>query len=156
MRVSLQVEIKASYCRSGFLAALVHSEELAGQSVHKKSFLQRTTSKRYDECHEASALGWTGHAACESIVRTAIPWPQKIGPGVLCVVASLGSAAIWLFDFAGQPLSMTSLFWAGPMLSAIAFLVYLRSEIGGTIMQAVLYALSCVGAYRMIEADCAL
>ena len=36
----------------------------------------------------------------------------------------------------------------------IAFFVYLKSKIGGAVTQAVLYALSLVGAYQMIQADC--
>ena len=36
----------------------------------------------------------------------------------------------------------------------VAFFVYLKSKIGGAVTQAVLYVLSVVGAYQMIQADC--
>jgi hypothetical protein len=73
--------------------------------------------------------------------------------GVLCVVASLSAGAIYLFDFGPDPLSVKSFFWAAPIISPVALVVYLRSRIGGACIQAALYALAVLGAYKMFQAD---
>jgi hypothetical protein len=79
---------------------------------------------------------------------------NRIGLGLLCGLTSLAALAIYLFGYGSQPLSLESFFWAAPMLCPLAFLVYLKSKIGGSAAQAILYTLSVVGAYAMIRSDC--
>jgi len=78
----------------------------------------------------------------------------NISVGVLSVAASLAALAIYMFDFAGEPLSVVSLFWAAPMVSPLASFVFMKSKIGGATTQAALYGLALLGAYNLIEADC--
>ena len=82
------------------------------------------------------------------------PIGYQIALGILCVVASVSAGAIYFFDFGNEPLSAQSLFWAAPIICPVSFLVYLKSRIGGAVTQAVLYALSVLGAYQMFQADC--
>ena len=80
---------------------------------------------------------------------------SKLGIGILCALTSLGSLGIYLFAFANEPLSVTSLFWAAPACCPLALLIYFRSKMGGVCAQAGLYILSVSGAYHVVQADCA-
>jgi len=78
---------------------------------------------------------------------------MKILLGILSTIVSLSAIAIYMFGFSG-PISVESLFWAAPLLFPIAFLVYLKSKLGGASTAAVLYALAVIGAFYLIRADC--
>jgi hypothetical protein len=80
--------------------------------------------------------------------------PNNLAAGVFSAIASAGAAAIYLFGFANQSISLESLFWAMPMLSLIAFLVYLRSRTVGVIAMLVLYAAAILGANQIVMNDC--
>lgn len=62
---------------------------------------------------------------------------------------------MWLFAFGNLPLSVESLYLAAPLCCPLAFFVYRKSRLLGTSAQAALYALALVGAFQMIQADCA-
>lgn len=79
---------------------------------------------------------------------------NKVVLAALTLFVFIGSGAIYLFDFAGQALSIESLFWAAPLACPVAFLIYLKSQIGGTLIQTALYTSGILGAHRMIQLDC--
>ena len=77
-----------------------------------------------------------------------------MGVGIVSILTALIAGCMWLFAYGGQPLSVESLFWAAPLFCPIAFIVYRKSKVLGTLMQVVLYALSLIGAFHVILADC--
>ena len=78
----------------------------------------------------------------------------KIGTGFLCLIASLSAGAIYLFGFGNEPLSLTALFWAAPLLSPVAWIVYIKFRTAGMATQAALYVMAIIGAYHVIQNDC--
>lgn len=79
---------------------------------------------------------------------------DEVALGVLCAVACLAAAGLYLFNFSSEPLSKRSLFWAMPIICPIAFIAYLRSKRIGTVAQLAFYVLSVIGAYQMFLANC--
>lgn len=79
---------------------------------------------------------------------------DKVGVGVLCGLACITAGLMYLFSFGNAPLATESLFWAAPILSPIAFLVYLRWERAGAIVMLLLYAAAVTGSSRMLQSDC--
>jgi hypothetical protein len=74
--------------------------------------------------------------------------------GIFCMVACLAAVAVYLFGFANKPLSSESLFWAMPIVSPIAFVIYLKSKTVGSVFQTVLYSFAVYGAFQMIREAC--
>lgn len=79
---------------------------------------------------------------------------DKVGVGVLCALACVVAGVIYLFGYGNAPLTAESLFWAAPMLSPIAFLIYLRWKRAGAIAMMLLYAAAVTGTSRMLQSDC--
>ena len=80
---------------------------------------------------------------------------SKVGVGVFCAFACLGAAAIYFWGFGNEPLTRESWFWAAPVLSPVAYLIFLRWRLLGTVAMLLLYAAAYAGASQMIQLDCA-
>ena len=80
---------------------------------------------------------------------------SKVGVGVFCAFACLGAAAIYFWGMGNEPFTRESWFWAAPLLSPVAYLIFLRWRRLGTIAMLLLYAAACAGSARMIQLDCA-
>src|SRR6185437_11378918 len=80
---------------------------------------------------------------------------SKVGVGVFCAFACLGAAAIYFWGMGNEPFTRESWFWAGPLLSPVPYLIFLRWRRLGTIGMLLLYAVAYMGAWRMIQVECA-
>lgn len=101
---------------------------------------------------------WVDRGALQMITsdRKALMRLINVVAGCLCGIACIAAVAIYLFNFANEPLSSESLFWAMPMICPAAYAVYLKSKPLGAAGQLTLYALATTGAYHLIGADCKL
>lgn len=80
---------------------------------------------------------------------------DEVGVCVFCVLGCICAAPVYFWGFGNSPFTRKSLFWAAPLLSPVAFLVYFRWKRAGAVVMAALYAAAVMGTYTMLRADCA-